>query len=133
MNYGSLNKAIGDPATADGQALLKDRSPVHRANRLCRPLLIAQGANDPRVTRAESDQMVEALKANGIPVTYVLFADEGHNFLRPQNQTLFYAIAEAFLQQHLGGRAEPMSQSEWFGSTAEIFEGTEFVDVLRRG
>ena len=125
-------RAIGDPSTEKGRALLRERSPVHRAGRICRPLLIGQGANDPRVKRAESDQMVDAMKANGIPVTYVLYPDEGHGFARPENNISFYAITEAFLERHLGGRAEPMRQDEWDGSTAQILEGAALLDLPAR-
>ncbi|MGU3468194.1 prolyl oligopeptidase family serine peptidase [Methylobacterium sp. C33D] len=102
-----LERMIGDPDTAEGLALLRDRSPLHRADRIRRPLLIAQGANDPRVKQAESDQMVAALRSKAIPVTYLLFPDEGHGFERPENALSFYAQAEAFLAAHLGGRCEP--------------------------
>lgn len=118
-----LVKALGDPETEAGRALLRERSPVHRADALARPLLIGQGANDPRVKQAESDQMANALKAKGIPVTYVLFPDEGHGFARPENNIAFIAIAEAFLARHLGGRAEPAGADEISRSTAQILEG----------
>ncbi len=100
-------RMIGDPATADGRALLQERSPVNQADRIACPLLIAQGANDPRVPKRESDQMVAALRARDIPVTYLVFPDEGHGFVRPENNLSFYAAAEAFLARHLGGRCEP--------------------------
>ena len=67
------------------RAMLKDRSPLYKAGDIVRPLLIGQGANDPRVNQAESDQIVAAMKASGIPVTYVLFPDEGHGFAKPEN------------------------------------------------
>ena len=123
-----LLKALGDPATPEGLALLRERSPVYAADRLARPLLIGQGANDPRVKQAESDQMVAALKAKSIPVTYVLFPDEGHGFARPENNIAFMAIAEHFLAAHLGGRAEPLGPDEIARSTAQILEG---ADILR--
>ncbi len=72
-----------------------------------RPLLIGQGANDARVKQAESDQMVAALQGRGIPVTYLLYPDEGHGFVRPANELSFHAIAERFLAQVLGGRYQP--------------------------
>lgn len=102
-----FHQRMGDPNTAEGLALLRARSPLHAADRICRPLLIGQGANDPRVKKAESDQIVAAMRARGIPVTYVLFPDEGHGFARPENAIAFNAITEAFLAQTLGGRAEP--------------------------
>jgi dipeptidyl aminopeptidase/acylaminoacyl peptidase len=96
---------VGNPETeAD---LLWSRSPLSRAGDVRVPLLIAQGANDPRVKQAESEQIVAALKANGIDYQYLLFPDEGHGFAKPENRLRFYAAAERFLTTHLGGRAEP--------------------------
>jgi dipeptidyl aminopeptidase/acylaminoacyl peptidase len=118
-------KMIGDSATEDGLALMRERSPVNHADQLSCPLLIGQGANDARVKQAESDQMVAALKAKGIPVTYVLFPDEGHGFARPENNIAFNAITEQFLAAHLGGRAEPIGGEELSRSTAQILEGAE--------
>jgi dipeptidyl aminopeptidase/acylaminoacyl peptidase len=76
-------------------------------DRIKAPILIAHGANDPRVKQAESEQIVDAMKRKGIPYEYVLFADEGHGFAKPENRLRFYAAAERFLARHLGGRAEP--------------------------
>jgi dipeptidyl aminopeptidase/acylaminoacyl peptidase len=73
------------------------------------PLLIGQGANDPRVKQAESDQIVKALRDRKKEVEYVVYPDEGHGFARPENRLQFYAIAEEFLAKHLGGRAEPVT------------------------
>ncbi|QBI18724.1 S9 family peptidase [Egibacter rhizosphaerae] len=89
------------------EAFLWERSPLSRADRVSIPLLIAQGANDPRVKQAESEQFVEALRAHGIDHEYLLFEDEGHGFAKPENRMRFYAAAEAFLARHLGGRQEP--------------------------
>ena len=83
------------------------RSPLFFVDRIQKPLLIAQGANDPRVKVAESEQIVNAMKQAGKPVEYVLYTDEGHGFARPENRLHFYAIAEAFLAKYLGGRFEP--------------------------
>lgn len=85
---------------------LKSRSPLYRADRIVKPLLIAQGANDPRVTRVESLQIVEALRDAGKDVEYIEYPDEGHGFARPENRLDFYARAEKFLAKHLGGRFE---------------------------
>ncbi|MDE2143680.1 MAG: S9 family peptidase [Elusimicrobia bacterium] len=83
------------------QDFLKSRSPLFHADKIEIPLLIAQGANDPRVKQAEAEQIVDALKAKGKPVEYMLFPDEGHGFAKPENRLKFYAAAEAFLAKHL--------------------------------
>jgi dipeptidyl aminopeptidase/acylaminoacyl peptidase len=87
------------------------------------PLLIAQGANDPRVKQAEADQMVKALKEKGIPVAYLLYPDEDHRFAQPENNIAFRAVAKNFLARHLGGRAEPIHPEELTKSTIEVKEG----------
>jgi dipeptidyl aminopeptidase/acylaminoacyl peptidase len=122
-------KRMGDPTTAEGQALLKERSPLFAADKISRPLLIGQGANDPRVNIAESQQIVDAMKAKGIPVTYIVFPDEGHGFARPQNNIAFNAVAENFLAKCLGGRAEPIAGA-LKASTAEVRYGAEFAPGL---
>ncbi len=90
------------------------------------PMLIAQGANDPRVKQAESDQIVKAMKDKGIPVTYALYLDEGHGFARPENNLAFMAVTEAFLKRHLGGEAEPVGKA-FEGSSIQILEGKDAV------
>lgn len=87
---------------------LKSRSPLFYCDRIQKPLLIAQGANDPRVKQSESEQIVNAMRQSGKPVQYVLYSDEGHGFACPENRLHFYAIAEEFLAKHLGGRFEPL-------------------------
>jgi dipeptidyl aminopeptidase/acylaminoacyl peptidase len=100
-----FHNRVGNPETeAD---FLWERSPLSRAGDVSIPLLIAQGANDPRVKQAESEQFVEALGERGIDHEYLLFADEGHGFAKPENRMTFYAATEAFLARHLGGRQEP--------------------------
>lgn len=89
---------------------LKSRSPLFFIDRIQKPLLIGQGANDPRVKQAESDQIVAAMRQADKPVEYALYPDEGHGFARPENRLHFYAIAEAFLAKYLGGRCEPMGE-----------------------
>ncbi|MEO7634119.1 MAG: S9 family peptidase [Sphingomicrobium sp.] len=121
---------MGNPTTPDGQALLKAASPLTYVDAIKKPLLIGQGANDPRVNQAESDQIVAAMKAKGIPVTYVLFPDEGHGFARPVNSIAFNAVAENVLGSCLGGRAEPIGDA-LKGSTAKIPEGAEFTPGLK--
>lgn len=86
---------------------LQGRSPLFFCDRIQKPLLIGQGANDPRVKQSESDQIVEAMKQANLPVEYVLYPDEGHGFARPENRLHFYAVAEEFLAKYLGGRCEP--------------------------
>ncbi|HKE13455.1 MAG TPA: S9 family peptidase [Kofleriaceae bacterium] len=96
----------------DDPELLAAHSPLPRAAAIRAPLLIGHGANDPRVLRQESDQLVASLRDNGIPVRYIVFDDEGHGFMRPANALRFHAEAEAFLAEHLGGRAEPRHPDE---------------------
>jgi len=99
-----FHRRLGDPEKdAD---FLWSRSPLSRASAIRIPLLIAQGANDPRVKQAESEQIVAALTAAGIDHEYMLFPDEGHGFAKPENRLKFYAAAERFLAKHLGGRSE---------------------------
>jgi dipeptidyl aminopeptidase/acylaminoacyl peptidase len=90
------------------RAFLESRSPLFKADKITKPLLIGQGANDPRVKQAESDQIVKAMRDNKQEVQYVVYPDEGHGFQRPENRMHFFAVTEQFLAKHLGGRAEPM-------------------------
>ncbi len=99
-----FHQRVGNPET-DAE-FLWSRSPLSRAASIKTPLLIAQGANDPRVKQAESEQIVAALRDAGIDHEYMLFPDEGHGFAKPENRLRFYAAAERFLARHLGGRAE---------------------------
>ena len=124
-----FHERMGDPSTEEGLALLRAASPLYKADRIVKPLLIAQGANDPRVKQSESDQIVGAMKAAGIPVTYVLYPDEGHGFARPENNIAFYAIAENFLAECLGGRAEPLGDA-LKPASAQIVEGAAHVQGL---
>lgn len=121
---------VGDPRTEEGRKLLSERSPLTHVEKIARPLLIGQGANDPRVKQAESDQIVQAMEAKNIPVTYVLFPDEGHGFARPENRLAFNAVAEAFLAEHLGGRFEPIGDA-FAGSSVQIPSGAGGVPGLR--
>jgi len=99
-----MHVKVGNPETE--QDMLWARSPLSRVDDIRIPVLVAQGANDPRVKRAEAEQIVAALQAKDIPHEYLLFEDEGHGLARPENRERFYAAAEAFLAQHLGGRSE---------------------------
>ena len=99
-----LHQRVGDPETeAD---LLWSRSPLSRVDAIRIPILVAQGSNDPRVTRAESEQIVAAMRDKGIDHEYLLFPDEGHTLAKPENRLRFVAAAERFLAEHLGGRCE---------------------------
>ncbi len=120
---------VGDPRTPEGKKLLAERSPLIRVDQIKKPLLIAQGANDPRVKQAESDQIVAAMKAKNLPVTYVLYPDEGHGFGRPQNQMSFYAVSEAFLSQCLGGRTQPIGK-DFDGASLQVKEGASLAPGL---
>jgi len=99
-----LYKRIGNPDTEE--EFLNSRSPLFKVDQIKIPMLIAQGANDPRVPQAESEQIVEALKEKGIEYEYMLFPDEGHGFAKPENRLKFYAAAEKFLAKYLSGRYE---------------------------
>jgi dipeptidyl aminopeptidase/acylaminoacyl peptidase len=94
------------------EAVLKEQSPLYKADQIKVPLLIGQGANDPRVNKAESDQIVAAMRKNNKPVEYYVFPDEGHGFARPANRMAFNAVSEEFLAKYLGGRAEPPTADE---------------------
>jgi dipeptidyl aminopeptidase/acylaminoacyl peptidase len=121
---------MGDPTTDEGKAILRAASPLYKADQIVRPLLIGQGANDPRVKQAESDQIVQAMQAKKIPVTYVLYPDEGHGFAKPNNRIGFNAIAESFLGNCLGGRVEPLGETVR-ASTAQIAHGADFLPGLK--
>jgi dipeptidyl aminopeptidase/acylaminoacyl peptidase len=120
---------VGDPGTEEGRKLLTERSPLTYADRIRRPLLIGQGAHDPRVKQSEADQIVRAMQEKKIPVTYVLFSDEGHGFQRPENNMAFTAVTEAFLARHLGGRYEDYGDS-FKGSTIAAPTGADQVPEL---
>lgn len=100
----TFHTRVGNPETEED--FLWSRSPLSKAENVSIPLLIAQGANDPRVKQAESEQIVAALREKGIDHEYLLFEDEGHGFAKPENRLRFYTHAERFLAQHLGGRCE---------------------------
>jgi len=105
-----FDKRLGKVETEE--EFLKSRSPLFRAGDIQVPLLIGQGANDPRVNQKESDQIVAAMRKNNKAVEYIVFPDEGHGFARPENRMAFFAAAEQFLAKYLGGRAELPSDAE---------------------
>jgi len=105
-----MYRRVGHPQ--EDEEFLKSRSPLFHVDRIEIPMLVAQGANDPRVKQAESEQVVAAMQEKGIEVEYILFEDEGHGFARPENRLRFYGVAEKFLADHLGGRYEPTGEGE---------------------
>jgi len=113
-----FHERVGDPKADED--LLREASPLFRAENIRAPLLIGQGANDPRVKVAESEQIVAAIAKNGGAVTYVVYPDEGHGFARPENRIDFTSRAEAFLSECLGGRLERQDGDRVPGSTARV-------------
>lgn len=124
-----IKDRVGDPESEEGSKFLAERSPLSKVGDIKRPLLIAQGANDPRVVQTESEQIVRAMREKNIPVTYVLYSDEGHGFVRPENRLSFFAVMEAFLSEHLGGPFEPVGD-DFRGSSIEVREGGEHIKGL---
>lgn len=116
-----LNKMMGvDVDSEAAKTLLKKKSPINYVSNIKRPLMIVQGANDPRVNQAESEQMVEVMKKNNIPVLYLLYPDEGHGIARPVNKMTMYSYIESFIAKFLGGRVEPEEKID--GSTVIVQE-----------
>ena len=110
--YWSTIRATFALRMGDTVDFLNSQSPLFKADQIKVPLLIGQGANDPRVNRRESDQIVAAMRKNNEPVEYIVFPDEGHGFARPENNRRFNAAVEAFLGKYLGGRVEPAGPDE---------------------
>lgn len=107
----TMKKRIGDWDTEEGKQALMEVSPLFHVDKITKPLLIGQGANDPRVTQLESDQIVASMKKRNIPVVYALYKNEGHGFYQPGNRISFYAITEQFLAKILNGKAEPLNDN----------------------
>jgi acylaminoacyl-peptidase len=121
--------SYADVRTEEGRAWLRARSPLSRVDRIRRPLLIGHGANDVRCKQQESDQIVAAMRARGLPVTYVVYPEEGHGFMRPESRMSFNAITETFLATHLGGRSEPIG-NDLAGSSLQVREGIAAIAGL---
>ncbi len=117
--------------TAEGKEFLKKRSPIYYVDQIKKPLLICQGSNDPRVKQAESDQIVKEMEERNIPVTYILYPDEGHGLTRPENRLSFFGIAEAFLAQNLGGRSQPLTEKDFNSSSFQVKAGEEMISGLK--
>ena len=111
---------MGDPTTEEGKAQLTRQSPLTYTDKIKTPLLVAQGANDPRVNKAESEQIVNALRKRNFPVEYILAPDEGHGFARPVNNMAMLAAAEKFLATYLGGRYQESMTPEVEKRLSEI-------------
>ncbi len=127
-----LTSRVGDHRTEEGLKVLTERSPLTHVERISKPLLIGQGANDPRVKQAESDQIVGAMQQKEIHVSYVLYPDEGHGFARPENNLSFFAVTEAFLARHLGGNYEPVGE-DFDGSSISVPTGVEHIPGIAEG
>jgi dipeptidyl aminopeptidase/acylaminoacyl peptidase len=120
---------IGDPRTPEGRQALRERSPAVRVNQISRAVLIGAGAGDPRGARADADAFATALRPRRAPLTYVVYPDEGRDLVRPQSRLSFLAIAEHFLSQCLGGRAEPIGAA-FEGARLEAYDGASNVPGL---
>lgn len=125
-----MKQRVGDWSTEEGVKALEARSPLNKVDAIKKPLLIGQGANDPRVKQQEADQIVKAMEEKGIPVTYALYPDEGHGFARPENSTSFNAVTEMFLAKILGGRYEPLTAEDLEGSSLHVPAGADDVPGL---
>ena len=123
-------RRVGDPKTAAGQALLLAESPIAHVASMRKPLLVFQGANDPRVLPSDVDTFVAATKPLGLPVTYVVYPDEGHGFSRPENVLTYAGVTEVFLAQCLGGSYEALSD-DMAGSSLTVPWGAENVRGLQ--
>jgi dipeptidyl aminopeptidase/acylaminoacyl peptidase len=113
---------MGNPTSPEGKTLLVERSPLTSAAKIRTPLMIAQGANDPRVNHAESEQILVALRDRGFPVEYLLIPDEGHGFARPVNNMASLMATERFFAKYLGGRCQE-------GGTREVVARLKEVTV----
>ncbi|MFN0103856.1 MAG: alpha/beta fold hydrolase [Bryobacteraceae bacterium] len=123
---------MADPGTAEGKAQLTRQSPLNSAAKIKSPLMVVQGANDPRVNQAESDQIVIALRDRNFPVEYLVAPDEGHGFARPVNNMAMFLAAEKFLAKHLGGRAQADAKPEVAKRLAEITVDPKTVKLAKK-
>lgn len=119
-----LYEMVGDPDTKEGKKLLTEASPLFSANNIVKPLMIIQGANDPRVKKAESEQIVEAMQAKQKKVTYLCAEDEGHGFRKPLNQLAMYAAVEKFLSEHIKGRMQEEIEKE-------VYETLDRITIIK--
>ena len=125
-------KRMGDPSTAEGKAQLDRQSPLNSANKIKTPLLVVQGANDPRVNKREADQIVIALRDRGFPVEYIVAPDEGHGFARPVNNMAMFSQAEKFFAKYLGGRYQESATPEVTARLKEITIDVKTVTLPKK-
>lgn len=124
-------KRMGDPNTPEGLAQMKRQSPLFSADKIKTPLMVVQGANDPRVNKREADQIVIALRDRNYPVEYLVAPDEGHGFARPVNNSAMVAAAEKFLAKHLGGRYQESATPEVAKRLTEITVDPKTVVITK--
>ncbi|MEP6593406.1 MAG: S9 family peptidase, partial [Acidobacteriota bacterium] len=122
---------MGDPTTPEGRQQLARQSPLNSVAKIRTPLLVVQGANDPRVKKAESDQIVVALRDRHFPVEYIVAPDEGHGFQRPVNNMAMFAAIEKFLAAHVGTRAQESAPAEVAARLREITVDPATVTVAK--
>ncbi len=127
-----FHSRMGDPTTEEGKKQLEKQSPLNSAEKIKTPLMVVQGANDPRVKKAESDQIVIALRDRGFPVEYMVAPDEGHGFARPVNSLAMFAASEKFLAKYLGGRAQEGSSPEVAQRLKELMVDVKTVEKPKR-
>ncbi len=127
-----LHARMADPETPEGEKWLHERSPLFSADKIRTPLLVVQGANDPRVNRAEAEQIVIALRDRGFDVEYIMAPDEGHGFARPVNNMAMFMAAERFLAAHLGGRFQEGGTPEVEARLREITVDPKTVKLTPR-
>ena len=123
---------MGDPTTPAGKAQLDRQSPLNSANKIKTPLLVVQGANDPRVNKREADQIVIALRDRGFPVEYIVAPDEGHGFYRPVNNMAMFSQAEKFFAKYLGGRFQEAATPEVSARLKEITVDVKTVTLPKK-
>jgi len=123
---------MGDPTTPEGKAQLNRQSPLNSADKIKTPLLVVQGANDPRVNKREADQIVIALRDRGFPVEYIVAPDEGHGFQRPVNNMAMFSQAERFFARYLGGRYQEGATPEVTARLKEITVDVKSVTVAKK-
>lgn len=128
----TFHKRMGDPGTPEGKAQLDRQSPLNHVDKIKTPLMIVQGANDPRVKQAEADQIVVALRERNYPVQYLLAPDEGHGFQRPVNNMALYAESEKFLAKYLGGRYQETMTPEVAKRLKEITVDVKTVQLAKK-